>query len=165
MGTFSQKNIAIGLIAGFNQEKTVLPSADFYNVPGSDNDFLSYGFTDTEYRYFTLGPYLRHYVNIAEKFKFYSEFIATIGFGKQTNDYYFPGGESFSGDYKKYNASINTGLAFFPTKKIAVELGFNLLSYSKFRTDYDNSNRNESSKKFSVGLNDFRPMIGVSFHF
>ncbi len=165
-GHFFLKNLAIGFTAGYSDGKSEIPSSDLIELvgPTSYRYVQGMGLTRTNYRYFSLGPYIRHYVNLSARFKFYSELTGSVGFGKQSNDYYFGGVTSYSGGYRNYKADLNAGAVFFPTRRIGIELGVNILSYAKSRTDY-NVNRDELSKNFSVGLNNFRPMLGVNFHF
>jgi hypothetical protein len=165
-GHFFLKNLAVGITAGYNDGKSEIPSPDLYELvgPTSYRYVQGMGLTRTFNHYFALGPYIRHYVNLSEKFKFYSELTASFGFGKQSNDYYFGGVTSYSGNYRNYNAALNTGAVFFPTKRIGIELGLNVLSYTKSTTDYG-INSDEVSKDFTVGLNNFRPTIGINFHF
>lgn len=165
-GHFFLKNLVIGFTAGYSDGKSEIPNSDIFELAGPTNYryVQSMGLTRTDYHYVALGPYIRHYIDLSEKFKLYNELTASIGFGKQSNNYYFGGVTSYSGGYRNYNAALNTGIAFYPTKQIGIELGINVLSYSKSRTDYG-VNRDELSKDFSVGLNNFRPMLGVNFHF
>jgi hypothetical protein len=165
-GHFFLKNLVVGFTLGYSDGKSEIPNPDLIELIGATNYryVQGMGLTRTFNHHVSLGPYIRHYVNLSEKFKFYSELTASIGFGKQSNDYYFMGVTPYSGGYRNYNATLNAGAAFYPTKRIGIELGVNVLSYSRSRTDYG-VNRDELSKDFSVGLNNFRPMLGVNFHF
>jgi hypothetical protein len=148
-GHFIERNFVIGFTLGYSDGKSEIPNPDLIELAGPTNNryIVGMGLTRTYNHHVSLGPYIRHYINISQKFKFYSELVATIGFGKQSGGYYFGGATTYSGGYRSYNADLNTGAAFYPTKRIGIELGVNVLSYSKTRTDYG-INRDELSKDF-----------------
>lgn len=166
-GHFFSKNLAIGLSAGYLNSKSTDNSV---GVSGGN----IYSSTSTgKYHQFNVGPYLRYYVDIVDKFKFFGEFNALIGFGKNnnTNKYsaLFSAAPEYSSSYKltTYNTSINPGFAFFPSKKWAIEMAFPLISYNKQtnKTQLLNSDVSSSTEAFSFGFNSFSPSMGLNYHF
>jgi hypothetical protein len=161
-GRFFWKNLAIGLTASYHTSKSFVPSDYLYTF--TPEPTLGKAYTDTRINNFAVGTYLRHYIDISEKLKFYSELTGKVGFGKQSNEYISPNRNYRSGDFTSYQASANAGIVFFPVKRIGIELGVNLASYTHATATYPNS-PNEKSVDFSSGLNNFKPMIGINFHF
>ncbi len=159
-GYFVSKNLSLGINGGFERNKS--ESSYDANIAVGGNYILTKITATSNFRSFNVGPYVRHYVDIVNKFKFYNQFSAEWGFGKQKNQNY---NAANSFDVKSYAASINSGFAFFPTKKIALELGLNLLSYTKSTLEDDISGIKETSKNFNFGLNTLTPSLGVNFHF
>ena len=107
-----------------------------------------------------LGAFIRYYVDITERFKFFGQFNANVGFGKieQTN--------AIPTDNTNYNASISPSIAFFPTQKLAIELGFGLISYQHTDIKFEeNISDNYSMDIFNFGFKSFSPSLGVNFHF
>nr|WP_199158810.1 hypothetical protein [Pedobacter sp. ASV2] len=166
-GHFFSKNLVIGLSAGYLTSKSTINSNG-----ASGGDIYSYTST-VKYHQFNVGPYLRYYVDIVDKFKFFGEFNASIGFGKNNNTINHNSlstGVSESSSSNKstiYNTTINPGFAFFPTKKWAIEVAFPLISYNKQnnKSQLLNSGISASSEVFSFGFNSFSPSIGLNYHF
>jgi hypothetical protein len=155
---FFSKNLAIGLNAGFSYSKN-------YDSNSDANFNLTFERTSKQ-KTFSVGPIVRYYIDIVDKLKAFGQFSGSIGFAKineiSTSNYnYLP-----SSKFTQYNGSIKPGLAFFPTKKLGIELGFSLLSYNK--VDYDGQEPLNSwyeSDAFEFGLNTFNPFLGFNFHF
>jgi hypothetical protein len=161
-GRFFWKNLAIGLTASYQTSKSFVPSDYLFN--SGPQPALGKVYTDTRMHNFAVGTYLRHYIGLSDKLKFYSELTGKVGFGKQSSDYASPNRTYRSGDFTSYQASANAGIVFFPVKRIGIELGVNLASYTHATAAYPNS-PNEKSVNFSSGLNNFKPMVGINFHF
>lgn len=157
---FFSKNLAIGLITGASYSKNSNKNFDsYYNLTSTRT---------SKQKSFSVGPMVRYYVNIVDKLKAFGQFSGTIGFVKTNEIYDGPYNYNLTPDTKftQYNAAIRPGLAFFPTKKLGLELGFSLLSYSK--TDYDGkepSNIWYETEAFDFGFNTFNPFLGFNFHF
>jgi len=157
---FFSKNLAIGLIAGANYSKNINNNFDsYYNITSTRT---------SKQKSFSVGPVVRYYVDIVDKLKAFGQVSGTIGFLKTD--------ETYTGNYNynptpntkftQYNASIRPGLAFFPTKKLGIELGFSLLSYNKI--DYKGdapANTWYDAEAFDFGFNTFNPFLGFNFHF
>ncbi|CAH0271294.1 hypothetical protein SRABI27_04255 [Pedobacter sp. Bi27] len=157
---FFSKNLAIGLIAGAGYTKN-------FNSSFDANTNITHTRTSKQ-KTFSIGPVVRYYVDIVDKFKAFGQFSGTIGFAKINESGSIRNSYSIMPNTKftQYNASIRPGLAFFPTKKFGIELGFSLLSYHKI--DYgDQSAANiwYEAEAFEFGLNTFDPFLGFNFHF
>lgn len=159
-GHFFAKNLAIGLSAGYINDKTTYD----YNqsITATNQDVI-------KSHEFNVGPYLRYYVDIVDKFKFYGQFNASISFGKGNRTYSPFDVQRTAIDTKLngYNVGISPGFAFFPTKKWAIEFSFPLVAYNKQTTKYQvsNSELKYTSEAFSSGISSFNPSIGLNFHF
>jgi hypothetical protein len=155
---FFSKNLAIGLTAGFSYSKNF--NSNF------DSNFNTTSTRTSKQKSFSVGPVVRYYVDIVDKLKAFGQFSGTIGIVKtnetSTYTYNYPPSSKFT----QYHASIQPGLAFFPTKKLGIELGFPLLSYNKI--DYNGkepSNIWYETEAFEFGFNTFNPFLGFNFHF
>jgi hypothetical protein len=157
---FFSKNLAIGLTAGAGYSKN-------FNNNFDSNNNLTYTRTSKQ-KSFSVGPMVRYYIDIVDKLKAFGQISGTIGFVKTNETYEGPYNYNLTPNTKftQYNASIRPGLAFFPTKKLGVELGFSLLSYNK--TDYDGQSPTNTwyeAEAFNFGFNTFNPFLGFNFHF
>ncbi|QNK61804.1 PorT family protein [Pedobacter sp. PAMC26386] len=159
-GYFVRDNLALGLGAGYSRYSLEQKSAesDFYNVK-----------TTTDY--FMVSPFVRHYVNISEKFKFFSQLSVPMKWG---NSKVVPkeGVADDTNTFKSKNTSIGVsiepGLAYFPTKKIGIQLSVNGLSYvwNKRVNKMNNSlDKGDKDNAFNLGTNFLAPRIGIQFHF
>jgi opacity protein-like surface antigen len=151
--------LAIGLAIGANHSKMTSTSFDtFYNTQNT---------TVNKTRSYDISPLLRYYVDINEKFKIFGQFNAGIGFGKSSQLSSNPGGFDANVKTTTYSASIKPGIAIFPSKKIAIELGFTLFSYAKSDNNASGTQLayNYKMENFNFGFNSFTPNLGVNFHF
>ncbi|WP_231427582.1 MULTISPECIES: outer membrane beta-barrel protein [Pedobacter] len=166
-GHFFSKNLAIGLGIGYYETKNI-----------SDLNFLDGNslITSTSIqrnKSFNVGPFVRYYVDIVEKFKFFGQGSFDIAFGKSSQSQSGSGSYNYQrSNYKTgaYSASINPGFAFFPAKKWAIEFSFPLLSYNNTSIKDDggiNSSNSQASENnsFRFGLDTFVPSLGFNFHF
>lgn len=164
-GHFVDKNLAIGLGVGYSESK---------NLYGTTY-FISNGYLTTtsiaKNKAFNIGPFVRYYVDIADKFKFFGQGNFDFAIGKTNQSSSGTGTINYqSSKYKStsYTASINPGFAFFPAKKWAIEFSFPLLSYNKSNFKDDGINQNSlayENNSLTFGLNTFVPSIGINFHF
>ncbi|MDQ7948005.1 MAG: outer membrane beta-barrel protein [Pedobacter sp.] len=162
-GHFFWKNLSLGVKASYNSGTSKVTTDYLYNYNGGTFYMLVNAYTDTEYRYAAVGPFARYYIDLSGRFKIYSELAAAFGFGKQKNMFVAPQREYHSGHYKSRDFSLNAGAAIYPTKKLAIEIGFNLGSYSYATAEYGDTF--ERTKGFSFGLNNFKPILGIGYHF
>lgn len=161
-GRFIYKNLEIGVNASYNWQRSFTQSD--YLIDFGSSYTLGKALTETDLTYGTVGIYLKHYIDLSEKFKLYNELFASFGLGKQQNEYIAISRKLNSGRYTSYSAGLNTGLAYFPTKKISINLGINVVNFDKTEANYKNS-PNERSENFTFGLKSLKPMLGINFHF
>lgn len=161
-GHFVHKNLAIGLQLGYSYTKQNDQTLN-YSLTPSGVTFITVNTTGTAKVYYG-GPFIRHYIDLADKFKIYNQFAGNIGRGNQTIS---SQSSTLKSKYTSYGAAINSGLTFFPVKKLAVELGFDVISYNsaKTTTEQNNTASVERSNTFNFGLSSFNPSLGVNFHF
>ncbi|WP_316823505.1 hypothetical protein [Pedobacter gandavensis] len=158
-GHFISNNFAIGtnLSIGYAKNK-------HYNLPGNDvipydNGNLSLG----------VAPFARHYLMITERFRFFSEFQLSFTTVKNKANMVTTHNSSDKPYYRNnyYAADLKPGLAFFPTKKLAIEMSFPLLTYAKSSmTPHGMPGYVKSTHDyFAIGLNTTSPLIGLNYHF
>ncbi|TKC62480.1 porin family protein [Pedobacter hiemivivus] len=155
---FIKDNLAIGLGLLFNNSRS--KESDLANLNLlSRQTSKSYG----------VSPFVRYYFNINEKFKIFNELAINGSIG--TSEYKNETSPLFSSEnkFKQFGANIKPGLAFFPTKKIAIEFSFPMLSYQKsfYETKYmeNPTEFKNNGESFQFGITTFKPTIGVNYHF
>jgi len=162
-GYFVANNLAIGLGVGYSQNKNTSNSFD------ANSSTLVYYKQIAKQQIFSVNPFLRKYVDIADKFKFFGQINLGIGFGKAENTVtYNTPSTTLENTYKftSYSGAISPGFAFFPSKKWAIEFSFPLLSYSKINPkDGSSSVSSSTTESFNFATSSFNPSIGFNFHF
>lgn len=169
-GHFVSNNLAIGLGIGYQNIKTTNISSDF------TISSINYSSQISKQNSINFAPFIRYYINVVEKFKFFGQFNPSIGFGKGeylNSQSYSSGSQiinnSSESDYKftTYGAAINPGFAFFPSKRWAIEFSFPLISYAKIKPKDQGTNSVVlgTSEDFNFATSSFNPSIGFNFHF
>ena len=152
--------MAIGLKVNYNYTKI---ASSYEQLTAANGSLISTTITQSQKQNSTnIGPFIRYYIDISEKFKLFGQFNANVGFGKieQTNS------NSTVGKNTTYNANITPSFAFFPTKKIALELGFGVISYNHSTTKSNAEAYAESKQEgFQFGFDSLNPSLGINFHF
>jgi opacity protein-like surface antigen len=148
---FVSNNISLGLGLGYT-----------YTKGGQSYEFDLYGNSSSiRNSAFVVYPYGRGYKNLSEQFKFFGELGIPLAFGSSEANGQDLGGTTSVG------FSLSPGFAFFPTKRVAIELGFNGINYNN--TTYKDNNgkkiNNAGNSSFSIGADFFAPQLGVQFHF
>lgn len=163
LGYFINDNFVIGLEASYYHSRTK-SFIDHDNKLPSPNRSYS-----TEYKGygFSIAPFVRYYVNLSPKFKFFGTLSANAGktIGRSIDEYQ----NKYTYKYvsKYYDARLSPGFAFFPTKKFAIEFSSSLLTY---QTDETSSTNHVSPPKrtdnyLQFGLNTIQPAIAFNYHF
>ncbi|MGY0040850.1 outer membrane beta-barrel protein [Pedobacter sp. NJ-S-72] len=162
-GYFVKDNLALGLGIGYSR----VIDKYTYNTNNISQTYSQKGTTD----YFMISPFVRHYINISDKFKFFSQFSVPMKWGniKSETESKNPAIE-FTPDSTKTTSigvGIEPGFAFFPTKKIGIQLSVDGLSYvwSKTEDKANSFNKDQKSHAFNLGTNFFAPRIGIQFYF
>ena len=165
-GHFFAKNLAVGLQVGYSENRSDSQSI-YYQGSGP----IQTSNSTTKYNSLNVIPYVRYYVDIADKFKFFGQGNFGMAFGKSKYTSTYSGNNSTqTQNYKdtQYLASINPGFSFFPSKKWAIEFSFPLISYNKYSLKDDGYNVNSeasSNESVTFGFSSFSPSIGFNFHF
>jgi len=145
VGYFVDNNIAIGTGIGYT-----------YNKEVSDNNLN---------QAFKVAPFGRYYVGLSDQFKFFGQLSVPMEFGnnKIVDD------EGKVGD--KYASTtdirvlVSPGFAFFPTKKIGIEVSVNGLGYQNYKVKNEITGNETTSNSFGLEADAFAPKLGVQFHF
>jgi hypothetical protein len=158
---FVKNNLALGLQLHYSYGKdepyqhTSYIGSDKYDFQSSGSINESYGFS----------PYVRYYMNITETFKFFGQFALKADFGK----YKTISIDDVTTDevtYQNFGTNISPGFALFPSKKLAIEFSFPLISFTHQKNDYEGIyNTNSKINTFTFAATSFNPTIGMSFHF
>jgi hypothetical protein len=168
IGYFISDNFAIGLGVGYFYAKRK-PFVEYtayegQSIPNTVDGYQSSGIT--------ISPFIRYYVPLSTKFKFFGAFSANardqrdkyIGENKNNN--------SNGTTIKSYGLALAPGFAFFPTKKLAIEFSTNLFSYDRLKwSSYSRSASGQmatdefSTNQVYFGLTTIQPAIGLNYHF
>jgi hypothetical protein len=162
-GYFVANNLAIGLGFGYTQNKNTANSFDV-----SPSNIVYYKQTAKQHIY-SVSPFVRKYIDVADKFKFFGQVNGGMGFGKVETkvEYSSASTTTVQGTYKftSYNAAISPGFAFFPSKKWAIEFSFPLLNYNKINPNDETTYIVSANESFTFATSSFDPSIGFNFHF
>jgi hypothetical protein len=145
VGYFVDNNFAIGTGVGYN-----------YNKQVSEN---------TLNQAFVVAPFGRYYVGLSDQFKFFGQLSVPMAFGnnKIVNDNGDTGAKVAS--TTSIGVNIAPGFAFFPTKRIGIEVSVNGLGYNNLNVKNEITGGEVSSNSFGLEANTFAPKLGVQFHF
>lgn len=137
---------------GYFVEDKFLLGADI-QFSKTDNTALENRTSNT----FRIGPFGRYYVPLANSFLFYGE--ASVYYQNQETE---SGTDPFHGKigYKGFGTYVSPGFAFFPARKVSIELQFEGISYNRLRE----KDLGSKVSVFSLGTNFFTPSIGLLFH-
>lgn len=161
IGYFIKDNLALGLGIGYSSvtANTSEKSEFLMNQKNKTDNFI-------------VSPFIRHYVNISDQFKFFSQLSVPMRWGNVKTEVgsgnpavnYVPGSS-----YKtsSIGVSIAPGLAYFPTRRIGIQLSVDGLSYFWNKAEHKNQSPESVSKsnEFNFGTDFFAPKIGIQFHF
>lgn len=145
VGFFVANNIAIGTGVGYDYDKSVSEGQQ----TGA----------------FVVAPFGRYYVNLTDQFKFFGHLAVPLNFGtvKDVNANGDTGAKL--GTANSFGVNLAPGFAFFPNKKIAIEVSVDGLSYTNLTLKDDASGAKIKANGFGLEANTFAPKLGVQFHF
>ncbi len=135
-------------------------SLGYRNVKNISTDFFFGGPStiETTENLFAVSPFVRNYFGITEKFYFYLQGDASIGFGKSTFE--DENGNEFQPEANLTALSIGVrpGLSFFVSDKVALEAEFGFLGYTqeKSKQEFDIGGGNSETSEITdsnYGLN------------
>jgi len=113
---------------------------------------------------FYFSPFGRYHIPMGEKFYVFGEAKLNLGFGsaKVKDD----GNTDKIADVSSLGIALSTGVIFFPTERIGIELAVNLISFERIADkDTDDSDIKSIDNDFSFGPDLFAPSLGVQFYF
>lgn len=145
VGYFVSDNFAIGTGVGYN-----------YNKQVSDKNLN---------QAFEVSPFGRYYVDLSDQFKFFGQLSVPMAFGN--NKYVDEQGEVGDKYATTTNIGVNVapGFAFFPTKRIGIEVSMNGLGYNHFNVKNEITGNETKANSFGLDADTFAPKLGVMFHF
>ncbi|SOD14591.1 outer membrane beta-barrel protein [Pedobacter xixiisoli] len=161
IGFFVDKNIVVGLGLEYttNKNDPYSYTAYFNGLPYTNGTNGSKGES--------LGiiPFFRYYWDLHERVKLFGQANTGISWGKSTT-LNIDGTESENVDDTYFKGSIQSGIAFFPVKRLAIELKVPLFQYHHQKVNYhDPSITSSRYNHFSFGSDLTKPILGVNFHF
>lgn len=160
IGFFTSKNLALGLTLSYNYQKNS-PYQQINAINGSIHIDEVGG---NKSNGFGVIPFLRYYLDLHEKVKLFGQLNAGMLFAKNKQ---IAAGGSIMDNSKitTYIGSVEPGIAFFPHKKIAIELKVPLFSYYDQKYKYlDPYTTSSKYTHFSFGSDLTKPSLGVNFH-
>lgn len=161
IGFFTSENIAIGIDLAYDYQKRNPYSQ---TVTIDNTDYIS-GASGNKSESIRVSPFLRAYLDLHEKVKLFGQLNAGIQFGRGRIIDVIPTPDQ-KNKTTTYLASLEPGIAFFPNKKIAIELKVPLVNYFNQKTKYDNSTAEDLTySNLTVGSNLNSPVLGINFHF
>lgn len=149
LGYFVADNFAVGTGVGYNYAK--LP---FASVTGRTESFV-------------VSPFGRYYVGLSDQFKFFGQASVPMAFGTtKSTDANGETGDK-TGTSTAIGVALSPGFAFYPTKRIGIELAIRGAAYNSrtVKDNDDNKLKGAGSEEFSIGTDFFTPQIGIQFHF
>lgn len=146
-GYFVSDNIAVGTGIGYQTSKSAVESST-----GKQDAFV-------------VAPFGRHYTQVAEKFKFFSQLSVPMAFGttKATDSDLKVG--SKTGSSTQIGVALSPGFAYYPSSKIGIEFALNGIAYNNYKLEDGDGKKVAGSDSFSIGTDFFNPRIGIQFHF
>ncbi|WP_354302778.1 outer membrane beta-barrel protein [Pedobacter sp. UYP1] len=159
IGYFVKDNLALGLGIGYSRLTSQSSEKTQYLLSQKNT-------TD----YFMVSPFVRHYINISDQFKFFSQLSVPMKWGNLesatgTTSPAVSVAPASNSKTTSIGVNIEPGFAYFPTKRIGIQLSLEGLSYAWNKTENKNSNEVSKNNAFNLGTNFFAPKIGIQFHF
>jgi len=144
-GYFVSDNFAIGTGVGYAYDKSV-----------SDKNLN---------QAIEVAPFGRYYVGLSDQFKFFGQLAVPMAFG---NDKELDA-KGKTGDKTASTTSIGAylspGFAFFPTKRVGIELSVSGLGYNNYSVKNELTGDKVKTNSFGLNANTADINLGVQFHF
>jgi hypothetical protein len=145
VGYFVGNNVSVGLGIGYDYDKA--NSASRLNQA------------------FVLAPNARYYVNLSEQFKFFGQLSVPMQFGNtKALDANGDTGAKLT-TTTSIGVNVAPGFAFFPTKRIGIEVSVNGLGYNNYESKNEATGAKYTTNSFGLEANTFAPKLGVNFFF
>jgi len=168
IGYFISDNFAIGLGLGYTYSR-IKPVVEYVQNEGQSVRHANSG---SRQEGVSISPFVRYYVNLNTKFKFFGAFSAVVSeqrgksIGENQNN------SHYGTVNKSHGLNLAPGFAFFPTKKLAIEFSTILFSYQRYKwSSYAIAGNGQAitddftSDHLYFGLSTIQPSIGVNYHF
>jgi len=174
--------VILGGSVGFNSTKVegAAKSDVSFNIIPSVGYFVSNNFaigTGVGYTYnkqvsgliqneaFVVAPFGRYYVGLSDQFKFFGQLSVPMAFG--SNKVVAANGDTGAKVASTTSIGVNVapGFAFFPTKRIGIEVSVNGLGYQNFQAKNEATGNKIITNSFGLEADTFAPKLGVMFHF
>ena len=108
-------------------------------------------------------PFARYYFPMTEQFSIYGQGSIGVGFSKSeiiVNDATILEQDGFI-----LSVGLSAGLAFFPTEKINVNLGFRVLNFESTNVTSPDNNAKTIINDFNFGVDTFSPFLSLNYFF
>jgi len=145
IGYFVSDNIAIGTGVGYSYDKSV------------SNRNLNQAFE--------VAPFGRYYVGLSDQFKFFGQLSVPMAFGqnKAVNAEGDTGEKTAS--TTSIGAYLSPGFAFFPTKRVGIEVSVNGLGYNNYSVKNELTGNKVKTNNFGLNANTADINLGMQFYF
>lgn len=145
-GYFISDNFAIGTGVGYNYNKQVSEK----NLTQS----------------FEVSPFGRYYVGLSDQFKFFGQLSVPMAFGnvKNVDDVTGDVGDKI-GTTTKIGVQLAPGFAFYPTKRVGIEVSVDGLGYNNYTVKDAATGNKAKADSFGLDASTVTPKLGVMFHF
>jgi len=144
-GYFVSNNVAVGTGVGYTYNKNI----------------SSFRLSQA----FVVAPTARYYVGLSDQFKFFGQLAVPMAFGNSK----FIDANGVEGNKLETTTSIGVnvapGFAFFPTKKVSIEVSVNGLGYNNLTAKNELTGNKQKTNSFGLEASTFAPKLGVNFHF
>lgn len=175
--------ILLGGAVGFNSTKSEGASkSDIrFNIVPSAGYFISDNFaigTGVGYNYnkevsekqltqsFEVSPFGRYYVGLSDQFKFFGQLSVPMSFGNlKTVDGVTGDVGSKVGTTTEIGVQLAPGFAFYPTKRVGIEVSVDGLGYNNFTVKDVATGNKAKTDSFGLDASTITPKLGVMFHF
>ena len=149
IGYFVSDNFALGTGIGYSYQKT-----GFSSSTGQNSAVV-------------INPFGRYYVSLSDQFKFFGQASVPLSFGTVKSVDVNGNTGAKTGSSTSIEVALSPGFAFFPTKKIAVQLALAGIAYRNYSVEDASGDEiaNAGYESFSIGTNFFAPQVGIQFHF
>ncbi|PWS26344.1 hypothetical protein DHW03_16315 [Pedobacter yonginense] len=113
---------------------------------------------------FEVSPFARHYVKLNDQFKFFAELGVPMVFGKQKTVAANGDVQAKVADLTMVGVKLAPGFAFFPNKKVAIEVSVDGIGY-QHEGMKSVAGVKTSTNSFGINVDTFMPKLGLMFHF
>jgi hypothetical protein len=162
VGIFIKDNFAVGLGLTYSHGESNANGSQVNYQNGMP--YLKYSTSTNKSDLFGINPYARYYVGLTDKFKFFGQLTAHLAKGTQKGLYSSLDTTSLKYQVTAIDFNFQPGLAFFPIKRLSIQLSTVVLNYSHMETKNKLNNDKSSENKFGFNADTLSPTLGLMFH-